>query len=56
MIAAAYAGDPDLIAMVNGKDVYSPWPGGYYADSLVPEDLALPERSSSASSGPTATG
>jgi DNA polymerase-1 len=43
MIAAAYTGDPDLLAMVNGKDVYSSMARGYFARSLGPDDLALPD-------------
>jgi DNA polymerase-1 len=44
MIAAAYTGDPDLLKMVNGKDVYSAMARQYYAGTLAGEVLALPDR------------
>ena len=44
LIAAAESGDPELIAMVNGRDVYCAMVRKFYADRLSPEDLALPDK------------
>jgi DNA polymerase-1 len=43
MIAAGYTRDPDLLAMVNGRDVYSAMARGYYAEGLTAEERALPD-------------
>jgi DNA polymerase-1 len=43
LIAAAESRDPELIAMVNGRDVYCAMAREFYADRLPPEDLALPD-------------
>src|SRR5262249_51378851 len=43
-IAAAVYGDPDLIAMFNGRDVYTAMARGYYTGILSPEALALSDR------------
>jgi DNA polymerase-1 len=43
LIAAAESRDPELIAMVNGRDVYCAMVREFYADRLSPESLALPD-------------
>ena len=43
LIAAAESRDAELIAMVNGRDVYCAMVREYYADHLSPEDLASPD-------------
>jgi DNA polymerase-1 len=44
LIAAAESGDPDLIAMVKGRDVYCAMVRGFYADRLSPEERALSDK------------
>jgi DNA polymerase-1 len=43
LIAAAESRDPQLIAMVNGRDVYCAMAREFYADRMSPEDLASPD-------------
>ena len=43
LIAAAETGDADLIAMVNGRDVYCAMARSYYADEMSAEERALPD-------------
>jgi DNA polymerase-1 len=43
MIAAALSGDAGLLAMVNGRDVYSAMARVYFAGEIDPGDLDLPD-------------
>jgi DNA polymerase-1 len=43
-IAAAVYGDPDLVAMFNGGDVYSAMARRYHAGELPPEAASMPDR------------
>ena len=43
-IAAAFYNDPDLIAMFNGRDVYTQMAKSFFATELSPEALGLPDK------------